>query len=117
AIMRLNISSGCAMNDQCQEFSAHSREACSTRSASAICPEARLYGRDPDGPAPIEDIRTIGVNPPGFKAREQAVLGRQWARRGLRERVAGSGNQLRPQTRRCRGHELSAIDRHGITSD
>ena len=73
--------------------------------------------RLPRAAMPDEDIRTICVNPPGFKAREQAVVRRQWARRPLRECVAGSGNQLRPQSRRCRGHELSAIDRHGITSD
>jgi len=73
--------------------------------------------RLPRAAMPEKDIRTICVNPPGFKAREQAVVGRQWAGGGLRECAAGSGNQLRPQSRRCCGHELSAIDRHGMTSD
>ena len=66
---------------------------------------------------PEENIRAIRVNPFRFKPRKQATIGRQWPRCGLRKSVAGFGNELGPQSRRCRGHELSAIDRHGITSD
>src|SRR5205823_4741691 len=72
--------------------------------------------RLPRAAVPEENIRAIRMNPFRFKPRNQATTGRQWARRTLPENITGFGNELRSQSRRCRGHELSAIDRHGITS-